>query len=304
MQFDVWCIHVKGHCTFLQHIRRERWVVVHLVWEMAEMRLRDISCNLLIGVERQTSSMFSLALHSTQNISEQTNISKTEMNFLKQVYCIKKSCEALTLGDDIMMLCVDCVSVCDVTEWVSGVQKDLSPYSFEVRLMTADRKGVPSGVRQRLTPASSFCLALWTQLVCGCRALPGPMSGSAGTGGRTRGLGLSLGLMAEAWWSGGGPGWRKLPLVAEVNLGFSLTSLMTSGFFWRRRRWGNSSDVKLVLVLILSSDLQWFLHSNPADVLTHWNHLKTDEGLMMLGVFLRAGTDGPWRVTGWRGRKS
>lgn len=48
------------------------------------------------------------------------------------------------------------------------------------------------------------------------------MTGIAGTGGRTRGLGLSLGLIPGVLTvSDPAPGWRKLTLAAEVSWGYT-----------------------------------------------------------------------------------
>ncbi len=77
-----------------------------------------------------------------------------------------------------------------ISAGVSPEELGVYPYSFEVRSMTADRKDALLGA-----PASSFCLALCTQLVCGCRGLLGVTTGLTGTGGRMKGLGLGLGLI-------------------------------------------------------------------------------------------------------------
>lgn len=175
----------------------------------------------------------------------------------------------------------------------------VSPYSFEVRSITADRKDVLSGFLLSFAlfwaPASSFCLALCTQLVCGCRGLLGAMTGIAGTGGRTRGFGLSLGFIPGNLTvvSDPAPGWRKLTLAAEVSLGRTggeeptsvaagLIWSMITKFPWCKIQLGNSAShlvltMTAVLILILSAELQsvlllWVARLSNTTVLCQYNY--------------------------------
>lgn len=141
-----------------------------------------------------------------------------------------------------------------------------SPYSLEERSTTAHRKDLLLSLALLLTQASSFCLALCTQLVCGARGLLRLTTVTAGTGGRTRGFGLSAGLipavLALANAPSPAPGWRKLTLVSaereELPSEAGLIWLMISDFPRRKIQLGNSVShlVSAVLISILSEDLQ------------------------------------------------
>ncbi len=146
-----------------------------------------------------------------------------------------------------------------------GCSAGVYPYSFEVRSMTADRKDVlwdvlPLSFALLWAPASSFCLALCTQLVCGCRGLL-ELTGLAGTGGRTKGLGLGLGLIPGflALVSDPGPEWRKLTLAAEEFPceAEGLIWLMISQFPWRNIQLGISVPSSVDCDSCPGFDSQW-----------------------------------------------